>query len=245
MHLLPKHPIEFPPPEQALDDPNGLLAIGGDLSVDWLLAAYQRGIFPWFDDDRGPILWWSPDPRAVLYPDALRVTRSLRKRLRNAGFRVTLDEAFEAVTEACAGPRRRQPGTWITPQMRAAYAALHRQGYAHSVEVWEGEELVGGLYGVSLGRMFFGESMFSRRPDASKIALVQLTRQIQRWGFTLIDCQVMNEHLRSLGVVEMPRAQFLRLVAGNDLSATRIGRWRLQSGLDEASDTSIEAGHAG
>lgn len=233
--LLPPGPVRFPPPEQALDDPNGLLAAGGALSLDWLLGAYGQGIFPWFNDDREPILWWSPDPRAVLAPDALKVSRSLAKRIRNGGFRLGFDTAFGEVTGGCAEPRiaqgQRTRGTWITPAMRAAYQRLHEAGYAHSVEVWQGDDLAGGLYGVSLGRLFFGESMFSRERDASKIALYALARQVERWGFDLIDCQVMNPHLQTLGVTEMPRAVFLEHVRRNDLSATRRGAWQMDHDL--------------
>jgi leucyl/phenylalanyl-tRNA--protein transferase len=226
--LLEAESVAFPDPSFALEDPNGLLAAGGDLTADWLLTAYAEGIFPWFNDDRGPVLWWSPDPRAVLRPDQLDVSRSLAKRIRNGGFHVTMDEVFADVVAGCAAPRRDGEGTWITPRMRQAYLELHRLGYAHSVEVWQDGELAGGLYGVSLGRMFFGESMFSRIRDASKVALYHLARQLERWGFTLIDCQVMNEHLRSLGVREMPRCEFLEGVRGNDLRATRRGPWRLE-----------------
>lgn len=234
--ILPPYPVRFPRPETALDEPNGLLAVGGALSVEWLLAAYQRGIFPWFNDDREPILWWSPDPRAVLLPGAMQVSRSLGKRIRNAGFRVTLDTAFAEVMAGCAAPRatargQRAPGTWITAGMRAAYQRLHLAGYAHSVEVWHGSVLVGGLYGVSLGSLFFGESMFSRERDASKIALHALARQVERWAFDLIDCQVMNPHLERLGVTEMRRPRFLEFVRRNDLSRTFRGRWALDADL--------------
>jgi leucyl/phenylalanyl-tRNA---protein transferase len=233
--ILPPRPVQFPSPERALTEPNGLLAVGGALTVPWLLAAYERGIFPWFNDDREPILWWSPDPRAVLLPGRLKIRRSLAKRLRNGGFRVSLDEAFARVTAGCAAPRsiegQRVRGTWITPAMQAAYLRLHEAGYAHSVEVWDGDALAGGLYGVSLGRLFFGESMFTRERDASKVALCVLARQVERWGFELIDCQVMNPHLESLGVVELPRSEFLTCVRANDLAATRRGPWRLDPDL--------------
>ncbi|MFU8815931.1 MAG: leucyl/phenylalanyl-tRNA--protein transferase [Pseudomonadales bacterium] len=230
---------EFPSPTQALRDPNGLLAVGGDLSVKRLLAAYSSGIFPWFDDDLGPILWWSPDPRAVLLPHELHVSRSLQRRLRSGGFSVTLDRAFAAVMQGCAAPRAGSTGTWITARMRRAYQRLYRAGYAHSIEVWQQDELVGGLYGVSLGRMFFGESMFSRAPDASKVALVALLWQIERWGFTLLDCQVMNPHLRSLGAREIPRSEFLERLAQSNRQPTRKGVWQ----MDE--DGSWHAGRTG
>lgn len=233
--LLPPHPIRFPPPETALDEPNGLVAAGGALTTDWLLAAYRRGIFPWFNDDREPILWWSPDPRAVLLPGALIVHRSLAKRIRNGGFRLSFDTAFAEVVAGCAAPRPARDGgvssTWITPAMQRAYLALHEAGYAHSVEVWDGNELAGGLYGVSLGGLFFGESMFTRARDASKIALYVLARQVERWSFELIDCQVMNPHLGRLGVREMRRARFLDYVRRTDMTRTRRGHWQLDADL--------------
>jgi leucyl/phenylalanyl-tRNA--protein transferase len=197
----------FPPVETALADPNGLLAMGGDLSVERLLDAYRHGIFPWFNPGE-PILWWSPDPRMVLVPDEVRVTRSLAKRIRNAGFEVRLDTAFADVMRGCAEPREGAGGTWISPAMVAAYTRLHQAGYAHSVETWREGKLAGGLYGVAIGRMFYGESMFSREPDASKVALVRLARQLQQWGFGLIDCQMETPHLASLGARTMPRAAF-------------------------------------
>jgi leucyl/phenylalanyl-tRNA--protein transferase len=225
LSVLPSHRVGFPPPESALAEPNGLLAVGGSLTPEWLLAAYARGIFPWFDDDASPLLWWSPDPRAVLVPEELRVTRSLAKRIRNAGFDVTMDQAFADVVAACAAPRGAESGTWITADMARAYGELHELGFAHSVETRLDGELVGGLYGVSLGRMFFGESMFARERDASKVALYHLTMRVRDWNFSLIDCQIMNEHLRSLGAREMPRAEFLRLVHENRAEPTRRGSW--------------------
>jgi leucyl/phenylalanyl-tRNA--protein transferase len=185
-------------------EPNGLLAIGGDLSPARLLAAYRRGIFPWYGPGQ-PILWWCPDPRAVLYPDSVRISRSLAKVLRRGRLQVTVDRDFDAVVQACAEPRPGQDGTWITRQMATAYGRLHRLGVAHSVEVREQDRLVGGLYGVALGEVFFGESMFSRVPDASKVALVALARM----GFRLIDCQVPSAHLARLGAKEISRATFL------------------------------------
>ncbi|HEX7036147.1 MAG TPA: leucyl/phenylalanyl-tRNA--protein transferase [Pseudomonadales bacterium] len=228
IHLLDPRRPEFPPAETALKEPNGLLAVGGELTLKWLLAAYQNGIFPWFDDDRGPILWWSPDPRAVLFPAELRVSRRLARRMRTAGFTVTFDTAFNAVVKGCAAPRAGSRGTWITPRMQRAYQRLHRHGYAHSCEVWLGGALAGGVYGVSLGGMFFGESMFFREPDASKVALVTLVRQIERWGFTLLDCQVMNPHLRRLGAREITRREFLDRLAANASVPTRRGPWTLE-----------------
>jgi len=200
---------DFPPLERALDQPNGLLAAGGDLSAGRLLAAYSRGIFPWFSDGE-PILWWSPDPRMVLYPAEVRVSRSLRKALRRDEHEVRVDTAFTAVMRACAEPRPHQAGTWIVPAMIGAYAELHARGYAHSVETWRAGELVGGLYGVAIGRAFFGESMFARATDASKVALVHLARQLERWQFGMIDCQMRTAHLASLGAREITRSRFSR-----------------------------------
>ncbi len=202
----------FPAVETALREPNGLLAMGGDLSVECLLDAYRHGIFPWFNPGE-PILWWSPDPRMVLRPDEVRVTRSLAKRIRNGGFEVRVDTAFADVMRACAAPREDAAGTWISPAMVAAYTRLHHAGYAHSVETWHAGELVGGLYGVAIGRMFYGESMFSRVADASKVALVRLARQLQRWEFGLIDCQMETAHLASLGARTLPRAAFTARLA--------------------------------
>jgi len=205
---LSAHAVKFPPVESALRDPDGLLAAGGALTPAWLLAAYRHGIFPWFGDDQ-PILWWSPDPRMVLVPGEIRVRRSLAKRLRNAGFTITADRAFEAVMAACAAPRDDQPGTWITDEMRTAYGQLHALGAAHSVEVWRDDALVGGLYGIALGPVFFGESMFSREPDASKVALVQLARVMAAGDGRLIDCQMHTGHLASLGARDIARREFI------------------------------------
>jgi leucyl/phenylalanyl-tRNA--protein transferase len=201
----------FPPLEQALDEPEGLLAAGGDLSPRRLLAGYRRGIFPWFSPGQ-PVLWWSPDPREVLLPEEFKLHRSLRKTLRNRGFRFSIDEAFEAVMRECAAPREHSRGTWITDEMHAAYGRLHALGIAHSVEVWLDEALVGGLYGVHLGRVFFGESMFSRERDASKCALAYLVERALQTDLALIDCQMATHHLRSLGSRALPRAQFTDLL---------------------------------
>jgi len=198
----------FPPLSQALTDPNGLLAAGGDLSPRRLLDAYQHGIFPWFSPD-DPILWWSPDPRMVLFPSEFSISHSLRKTLRKGAYVVRTDSAFEQVMRACAAPRGEENGTWITEGMIAAYGELHRLGYAHSIEVWMDNELAGGLYGVAIGQMFYGESMFSRRSDASKIALAHLARQLERWNFGMIDCQMYTPHLASLGARAIPRAEFI------------------------------------
>ena len=202
----------FPRVENALREPNGLLAAGGGLAPERLLDAYRRGIFPWFGED-DPVLWWTPDPRMVLWLNELHVSRSLRRRLRSGRYTVTLDTAFEAVIDGCAEPRADDAGTWITPEMRRAYILLAKRGYAHSVETWLNEQLVGGLYGVAVGRMFYGESMFSRAADASKVALASLVGQLQRWGFELIDCQMSTTHLASLGAREVPRSEFVHHVA--------------------------------
>jgi leucyl/phenylalanyl-tRNA--protein transferase len=211
-------PDAFPDVDFALTVPNGLLAIGGDLGSERLLCAYRRGIFPWYSDDQ-PILWWAPDPRAVLFPAELRVSRSLAKSLRNRGYTVSRDAAFERVVRACAAPRAQHPGTWITDDMLGAYKALHAQGAASSFEVWREGDLVGGLYGVHIGAVFFGESMFSRARDASKVALVHLVRA----GFELIDCQLPSTHLASVGALLVPRARFVRLLAELCERQPRVG----------------------
>ena len=199
----------FPPLSRALAEPNGLLAAGGDLTAERLIDAYRHGIFPWYSDDQ-PLLWWSPDPRMVLVPGDVKISRSLGKRLHKHDFEVRVDTQFETVMHACAAPRDGQPGTWITDDMVTAYTDLHRRGLAHSVETWIDGALVGGLYGVALGRMFYGESMFTRATDASKIALAHLAEQLARWQFGLIDCQMQTAHLASLGAREIPRAEFVR-----------------------------------
>ena len=198
----------FPPVDLALADPNGLLAAGGDLSPARLLDAYAHGIFPWFSEG-DPLLWWSPDPRMVVRVDEVRVARSLRRVVRAGKFSVTFDTAFRQVMAGCAEPRPWQDGTWITAPMVRAYSSLASLGYAHSVEAWADGALAGGLYGVAIGRMFFGESMFARRTDASKVAFVHLVRQLLRWGFPMIDCQMSTTHLASLGGREIPREAFL------------------------------------
>jgi leucyl/phenylalanyl-tRNA--protein transferase len=198
----------FPPVARALEQPNGLLAAGGDLSMPRLLDAYRHGIFPWFNQG-DPILWWSPDPRMVLFPKEFRLSHSLRKTLRKGSYDVRTDTSFELVMRACAAPRDGEGGTWIAEEMIEAYCELHRAGHAHSVEVWMDGALAGGLYGVAMGRMFYGESMFSRRTDASKIALAHLSRQLERWGFGMIDCQMHTPHLASLGAREIGRAEFV------------------------------------
>lgn len=200
---------DFPDVSLALREPDGLLAVGGDLGTERLLSAYRHGIFPWYSSEQ-PILWWSPDPRTVLFPAALKVSRSLRKTLNSQRFQVTLDTAFDAVIAGCAEPRADSNGTWISRDMIDAYGRLHTQGHAHSVECRRDGRLVGGLYGVAIGRVFFGESMFSREANASKVAFCQLVRQLTAWGFGLIDCQVYSAHLASLGAEEIPRQQFVR-----------------------------------
>lgn len=214
----------FPNPESA--GPDGLLAAGGDLSPETLVTAYANGIFPWYNEGQ-PILWWCPDPRTVLRPDSVHISRSLGKRIRNAGFRITLNTAFAEVIHHCADSRKNHPdgGTWITKKMESAYTQLHEIGIAHSVEAWQGEELAGGLYGVSLGRMFFGESMFSLARDASKVALVALCRHLVKNGFPLIDCQVSSEHIHSMGAIKIPRTEFLAIVRNESLQQVPAGVW--------------------
>ena len=202
---------DFPPLNTALREPDGLLAIGGCLSEKRLLNAYRHGIFPWYNPGE-PILWWSPDPRLVLFPDKLMVSRSLRKTLRKNSFSVTFDRAFGDVIAACAKPRADSAGTWITGDIDGAYNALHRSGFAHSVEAWQDGELVGGLYGVAIGRVFFGESMFHTRTDASKVVFASLVEQLKAWGYQLIDCQVHTRHLASFGAVNCDRSTFAQLL---------------------------------
>ncbi len=220
----------FPPVEHA--SPEGLLAIGGDLSSDRLLEAYKLGIFPWYSQGQ-PILWWSPDPRAVLYPSHLKVSRSLKKTLRNRSYRVTMDTSFEQVIHRCAAPRRKEQagGTWITTDMIDAYLKLHQLGYAHSIETWSDGGLVGGLYGVSMGAAFFGESMFSARSDASKTALVYLVRLMQRWNFHFIDCQVPSPHVMRLGAESVPRVRFLGELEIALQFPHRTGNWRFPADM--------------
>jgi len=206
---LPRDSTRFPPAESALQEPNGLLAAGGDLSAQRLLHAYRHGIFPWYNPGE-PILWWSPNPRCVLYTERLHLSRSLSKQLRRQDYEVSFDRAFDAVIDACAAPRRNSSGTWISQEMRLAYSRLHRLGHAHSVEVWQENQLIGGLYGVAIGQMFYGESMFSRTPNGSKIAFAWLVEQLRNWGYPLVDCQVHNQHLVTLGAEEIPRTTFLR-----------------------------------
>jgi leucyl/phenylalanyl-tRNA--protein transferase len=204
---LQRDTFEFPPLSKALRNPNGLLAAGGDLNPDRLIQAYRHGCFPWFQDGQ-PILWWSPDPRTVLLPDELHVSRSLAKLLRQERYRVSFDEAFADVIQACAAPRSYANETWITTNMQSAYITLHERGIAHSVEVWQEDKLVGGLYGLAMGQLFFGESMFSRTDNTSKIAFATLVQHLKAWGFVLIDCQMPTEHLISLGARTISREEF-------------------------------------
>jgi leucyl/phenylalanyl-tRNA--protein transferase len=227
MVMLIRNPadLSFPPVEQA--SPEGLLAIGGDLRAERLLEAYRHGIFPWYNEDQ-PILWWSPDPRTVLFPKNLHISRSLKRSLRPGIFRVTLDTCFHDVMQHCAGPRPQYPegGTWITPAMAEAYATLHEQGYAHSIETWQDNQLVGGVYGVAIGGAFFAESMFTKVDDASKVALVLLVRQLHRWGFRIIDCQQSSPHVMRLGAEEIPRRSYIDQVAAAVTLPSRRGRWQ-------------------
>ena len=220
-----KRPPEFPPVNVALKDPDGLLAVGGDLNSEWLTEAYNKGIFPWFNSDEQEILWWCPSERAIIYPGEMHVSGSLRKVLRKKLFSVSFDESFDQVIDNCSIRNEKSEGTWITDRMKTAYKQLHSIGLAHSVEVKLNKKLVGGLYGVSLGKMFFGESMFSRVSNASKIALYFLQERLVDWKFSLIDCQIMNPHLESLGAINMPREHFVDLVEKNSIIPTQKGNW--------------------
>jgi leucyl/phenylalanyl-tRNA--protein transferase len=229
-YWIPSHasPYDFPPLENALEHPDGLLAIGGDLNPTRIMVAYRQGIFPWYSEDQ-PILWWSPSQRLVLFPENLKISRSLAKTIRHHKFTVTLDQNFAQVIQECAAPRRHQAGTWITQEIKAAYCQLYHYHFAHSVEIWYQGQLVGGLYGVSLGKVFFGESMFSKMSDASKVALVYLVRQLQQWGYELIDCQVHTQHLQSLGAVEIPRQHYRALLDRFGDQTGKLGIWQLDS----------------
>lgn len=232
--VLAPNDLTFPNHNLALSKPNGLLAMGGDLSVKRLIAAYRRGIFPWYDNS-SPILWWTPDPRAILYLDDLKISQSLQKTLNKANFHYSCDEHFEAVIESCSDRKPmdlpQESGTWITPELKKAYLQLYALGYAHSVEILQNDKLVGGLYGMCIGRCFFGESMFHKVSDMSKVALVLLVAQLRRWGFNWIDCQVWSPHLASLGATTLPREQFLQLL-GNDIDAdSKLEHWQLEPDL--------------
>lgn len=221
-----ERPDAFPPPDEALAEPNGLLAAGGDLTPERLVAAYSQGIFPWYQDGQ-PILWWSPDPRAVLWPSALKVSRSLRRSMRQRGFEFRVNAAFESVVAGCAAPRSYGAGTWITRDMATAYARLNALGWAHSFESWREDTLVGGLYGVVVGQVFFGESMFTHATDASKVALVHAVEFLVAQGIELIDCQLASAHTMSLGAVEIPRAEFLARITDLCRPPVRPQLWRV------------------
>jgi leucyl/phenylalanyl-tRNA--protein transferase len=218
-------PDRFPAATEALTEPNGLLAAGGDLTPERLLAAYRRGIFPWYEEGQ-PILWWSPDPRAVLRPAGVHVSRSLRRLLNKGVFELRVDTAFEAVIAGCAEPRRYGGSTWITADMADAYVRLHRLGWAHSFETWRGGQLVGGMYGVAIGRVFFGESMFARESNASKVALVRALEYLARRDFVLLDCQVVSAHTRTMGAIEIPRTEFLDVLATHCAPRGTPKTWR-------------------
>ena len=217
---------EFPPLTKAMKDPDGLLAAGGCLSTKRLLKAYRSGIFPWYSPGE-PILWWSPNPRLILFPEQLKVSRSLRKTLRQNTLTVTIDSAFDQVIAACAKPRSYSEGTWISDDMQQAYCRLHQLGYAHSAEAWLNGELVGGLYGIALGKVFFGESMFHTYTDASKVVFVSLIEQLKLWGYQLIDCQVHSQHLESLGAINCERSEFIGLLNRYCDEAADISAWHL------------------
>lgn len=229
LHWLdPRDPNQpFPPPSRAMRDPNGLLAIGGDLSVERLLRAYSSGIFPWYNPNE-PILWWCPDPRAVLDPAEFHVSHSLEKRIRKPDYAVTLDRAFADVLDGCTASRRGSNGTWLGTDMKRAYLELREAGHAHSAEVWRNGRLVGGLYGVALGRAFFGESMFSTETDSSKLALYWLCQQLKAWSFEMIDCQIASQHLRTLGAAEISRDRFLSRLRSAQQAPSRTGLWRYE-----------------
>ena len=226
LHWLDPHDPHqpFPPPHLAMQNPNGLLAIGGDLGIGRLVRAYSRGIFPWFNPNE-PILWWSPDPRAVLVPSRFHISRSLHRKLRQGHFALSMDKAFASVLDGCSERRLDSRGTWLGTAMKKAYQALFDSGLCHSVEVWQHGRLIGGIYGVALGRAFFGESMFSREKDGSKIAMSQLTRQLDHWNFQLFDCQVSSAHLKRLGAVDIRRDRFLLLLRDALSLPGRTGHW--------------------
>lgn len=232
IHWLDPDPESpFPPLEQALTDPNGLLAVGGDLTPARLIKAYKHGIFPWYNPGE-PILWWSPDPRCVLYPQQLKISRSLRKTLNKHAFEIRFDTAFSDVMQACAQPREKQAGTWITKEMLKAYVNMHELGFGHSVECWQNNQLVGGLYGLAIGRVFFGESMFSQVPDASKVALVYLSQWLIRNDYALIDSQVHTPHLESMGAQLIPRTEYAKLIKTLTLNGPQPGKWPTPDDID-------------
>lgn len=228
IYALDKNYLSFPPPHLAEQD--GMLAIGGDLSPERLLLAYQMGIFPWFSKYE-PIMWWSPDPRCVLFPEDLRISKSMKQIFKKGIFKVTADQSFRAVITACQNqPRKGQSGTWITEEMLEAYCELHKMGLAHSVEVWNSsQELVGGLYGISMGNCYFGESMFARQSNASKAGFITLVHNLQKWGFELVDCQIHTNHLESLGAVNIPRKSYLMIIEKTLKHETIKGKWELEA----------------
>jgi leucyl/phenylalanyl-tRNA--protein transferase len=222
----------FPPTIEALTNPNGLLAWGGDLRPERLLAAYKLGIFPWYSEGE-PILWWSPAPRCVVFPADIHLSRRTRRRYNSSKLRISADAAFDEVVESCAQTRSGQPGTWITQDIKHSFSQLHEMGYAHSVEVWSNDVLTGGIYGLAIGNVFFGESMFSRETDASKVALIALCRQLVAWNFELVDCQVANPHLLSLGAVEIERSRFEALLTQVPDNTPALGSWNDAFNVDQ------------
>ena len=235
-YLLNKNTTDFPDVELALREPDGLLAVGGDLSIERLLTAYQQGIFPWYSEGQ-PILWWSPDPRMILIPDEVKISRSLAKKIRKQHFKITFDTHFKDVIRACSEPRLdkgiTQNETWILDDMIEAYVRLHEAGYAHSVECWQDDSLVGGLYGIAIGNVFFGESMFSQVSDASKLAFVYLCKQLEQWGFKLIDCQVYTAHLESLGAKMISRKKFINLIKQYTIENNQPEKWQINSNITD------------
>ena len=235
-YLLDKKITDFPDVELALQEPDGLLAVGGDLSAERLITAYQQGIFPWYSEGQ-PILWWSPDPRMILIPDEVKISRSLAKKIRQQNLKVTLDTSFREVITACSKPRlekgMEQNETWILDDMIEAYVSLHEAGYAHSVECWQDDSLVGGLYGIAIGNVFFGESMFSQVSDASKIAFAYLCNQIEQWDFKLIDCQVYTAHLESLGAKMISRKNFISLIKQYTSENDKHEKWQIDSNITD------------
>lgn len=234
--LMDAGSTDFPDTRNAMDEPNGLLAFGGDLSVQQLLAAYRKGIFPWFDH-YSPILWWTPSPRLVIWPAQLHISKSMKKLLRKQPYRVTTDVAFSQVMAHCAEPRGDDQGTWITEDMVTAYEDLHNSGHAHSVEVWDGTELIGGLYGVAVGATYFGESMFSRRANASKYGFITLVLALEAQGFTMIDCQVHSDHLASLGAIDITREEFEENLADNE---NKTAVWPSNAQINHALQTRLK-----
>lgn len=232
--LDPAMPL-FPPVSSALEDPNGLLAAGGSLDTDWLLRAYSEGIFPWYEAGQ-PILWWSPNPRLVLFPDQIRVSRSLKKLIKKAPYTLTIDNNFVGVIENCGKARSGSSGTWITEEMQQAYSRMHTLGHAHSLEVWSGSALVGGLYGIAIGKVFFGESMFSLEANTSKLALVVLARHLTQWGYQLIDCQVSSDHLFTLGAQEIERSRFCDLLKSAVDTIPTPHSWQIDSSVQLLTD---------